>query len=156
MSWILSILSALISVCAFGFSLLTYRQQRQKDRRDLFLQIDQRLVAPEITQGRGILLSRERNAQDFANMRSTAPTDFHAVNSSISMFEVVAMYIERSYIDRDLVFEEWGVTMAKTWKYAQPFIEARKETGEVPWPNLFKWGPIVSDWVEAHPVRPIS
>ncbi|MET4704532.1 hypothetical protein [Frigoribacterium sp. UYMn621] len=152
MSWVFSVLSVLISLAAFGFSLLTYLQQRKKDQRDLFLQLDQRLSAPEVSDGRRLLLSHQRTPDDFVTMRADTPEDFTAINSAIALFDVLSMYVERKYINRDLVFEEWGQTMAITWERAQPFIAARRDGGGVvPWPNLFKWGPIATEWVAAHP-----
>jgi|GEM_PF-3924768 len=67
------------------------------------------------------------------------------------MFDILAMYVDRGYIKRDLALEEWGHSLARTYTAAVPFIQNRiaSQTWK-PWPHLRNLGPEAVAWHEQH------
>ncbi|MFF2495952.1 hypothetical protein [Agromyces sp. NPDC058064] len=138
-----------ISIAAFAFSLLSYALQRAKDRRDLFLNLHQTLIEPELQEGR-----RRLHVLDESRLGTIQDEDldgYQQINRSLAMFDVFAMYVNRRYISEELALEEWGDVLARTWTKAEPFIEARyARSGHRPWPHLRALGPRAVAWAKAH------
>ena len=50
-----AVFSILLSVVAFGFSLFVFVDSRRRDRRDVFLKINEYLTSEDILRGRYVL-----------------------------------------------------------------------------------------------------
>ncbi|MFF2276223.1 hypothetical protein [Agromyces sp. NPDC058126] len=149
MSDITGAIALVISIAAFGFTLLSFALQRAKDRRDLFLSMHRALIEPDLQEGR-----RRLNALDESRLGSIQDDDldgYQQINRSLAMFDIFAMYVNRRYISEELALEEWGDVLARTWTKAEPFIEARGERfGHRPWPHLRAFGPRAAAWAAKH------
>jgi hypothetical protein len=142
---IAGVIALAISIAAFGFSLLTYRQQQAKDQRDLFLEIHRALIEPDLQEGRRRV--HALNAGEMVTVHDDDLDGYQQINRALAMFDIFAMYVNRRYIREDLALEEWGDVLAGTWTKAEPFIEARRErSGHLPWPNLRSFGPRAVAW----------
>lgn len=80
-------------------------------------------------------------------MRAAGTDEYHLINRALATFDILAMYVERGYIDGDVVLEEWGHSLARAYQQAQTFIENRvaNQTWK-PWPHLRSFGPIAVQW----------
>lgn len=141
-----------ISVAAFGFSLLSYFQQRSKDRRDLFLSIHQTLIEPDLQQGRRLLNASTHDIDSIHALHEADPAGYQQINRALAMFDIFSMYVNRKYVNENLALEEWGHTVAHTWVNAQPFIAAReRRDGYLPWAGLRSFGPRAVEWASNNP-----
>lgn len=142
----------ILSLSAFGFSLVTYWQQKNKDKRDLFIKMHETLIAPDLQMGRRILNSTHRTVAEIEELRLSSPDQYQLVNRSLAMFDILSMYLLRGYVEKELVLTEWGHTLANTWRHAETFIEARTALeGYPPWASLRVIGPQVAAWAEKNP-----
>ena len=61
--------SILLSVLAFGFSFLVFVDSRRRDRRDVFLKINEHITSEDILRGRYVLhqkVTDEASVQSFS------------------------------------------------------------------------------------------
>lgn len=135
------------STAALAISALTYRDRRTSDRRDLFLKMHERLVDPDLQEGRRLLYERVGSKRDAAVLRADAKEDYQKINRALAMFDIFSMYVSRGYIDRKLALEEWGHSLGRAYAQAEPFIEERASVQSwTPWPHFRRFGPEAHDW----------
>ena len=147
-----AIIALSISVASFGFSLLNNYQQRQQDKRDMFIKMHEALLDPDLQRGRRILNSKFRTAAEFDSMQDQSPDEYQLINRCLAMFDVFAMYVDHKFIDEELVLKEWGHTIARTWEHAEPFLDARSDREHYrPWANLRSLAPRAIKWAEETP-----
>lgn len=150
MKGITSALPIVVSMAALCVSLATFLFNRSRDRRDLFLKFHEKLIEPDLQKGRAILYASVNTVQDAESLRSTRPDDYALVNRALSMFDVLGIYVYRRYVDKDVVLEEWGPTLAKAWQCGQHFVEHRAQNqGFRVWPNLRRLGDEAQEYTKA-------
>jgi hypothetical protein len=137
---------ALIAVLISGYSLMSTKRQ---NRRSVFLDMHARMLDPEIFRGRRILLEKINSLEDARTLRKEQPNEYELVNRALAMLEVLACYVHRGYLDRDLVLDEWGYLYADAWTHGRHFLLARHEDlghDRLPWPHLRIFGPATVAW----------
>ncbi len=146
-----------ISVAAFAINLINLIDRRRQDRRDLFLKLHERLIDPDLQNGRRLLYQRVHNQADAGRLREDHPDDYQLVNRALAMFDVFSLYVEKGYVDRDVALEEWGHVIARAWSRAQHVIADRDQdqTWQV-WPHLRAFAGEATRWHEAHRQPPSS
>lgn len=134
------ILSAAISLAAFVFSLVNWRERRSMDRRDLFLRVHERLVDIDIQRGRRILGEQIGSPEDALALFREYPEDYDLANRSLAMLDVAALYVERGDIEKPPFMQDWGPVYAGMLEPALHFISARTarhpDYNPAPWPHF--------------------
>jgi hypothetical protein len=130
-----SVISIAIACSAFAFSLFTWRERRSQDQRDLLLRVHERLIDIELQRGRRILYQRVNSVEDAAALFRESPDDYDLANRALAMMDMVALYVESNYIDRQVFLKEWGPTYARVWESGQHFVAERvSRQARYPWP----------------------
>lgn len=149
-----TVVSIVFSSAALVISALAYISRQRQDRRDLFLKLHERLVDPEIQLGRRVLFEQVHSVADAERLRNDAQESYQLINRSLAMFDILAMYVDRGYIDKSLALEEWGHSFARTFRQAQPFIADRLAVQSwAAWPHLREFGVVAEEWHTAHPSK---
>jgi hypothetical protein len=142
-----------ISCGAFAFSIFTWRERRNQDQRDLFLKMHERLIDVDLQRGRRILAENIHSVKDAEALLRGSPADYELANRALAMFDIFALYAERGYVDRKLVLEEWGYTLANTWACGQYLIAERlnrhRPNTWSAWPHFQKLGKLADEWVSS-------
>jgi hypothetical protein len=72
-----------------------------------------------------------------AQVEDLGDEKYNLINSALSALNVVAIYGERRYINREVVLKYWGATIARTPQAAQGFLAHHLvQDGSPPWPQL--------------------
>ena len=119
----------------------------------------ERLIDIEFQRGRRILIDKVKSVEDVVELRTKSPTEYELVNRTLAMFDIFALYAERRYIDKDLVFSEWGYTLAAIWQAGGYFITERlnrqpPKTWSA-WPHFQELGNQSLSWVSNRPPPPV-
>lgn len=144
-------ISLAVALLALTINGASFRDRRRQDRRDLFLKMHERLVEPEIQEGRRLLFELVHTDADAGRLRVNEPNLYQLINRSLAMFDILAMYVERGYIDRDVALSEWGHSLARTFRQAEPFMRDRfaEQTWKA-WPHFRSFSSSAIAWHEEH------
>ena len=135
---LISAISIAISVTALTFSIFAWQLSRLKDKRDLYLQLHERLIASDLRRGRSDLADRActpEGAESLVGDRKS--DDYERVCRALSMLDLAALYVEQRYINRKMFEREWGDIYASLRENAVEFIAARKQ-GD-PQYSIWEW-----------------
>lgn len=119
-----------VTTLALFVSIAAFVHNSRKSTRDAFLAIHEKMFDPEIQEGRGILFEEIKSIDDAKKLRQENPEDFRKVNRSIAMWDVLAMYVNRGYLPKSMVMEEWGRNLAKYRERVLMFGAARGKRWE--------------------------
>lgn len=130
--------SMLSAVIAALVSTAAWQATRRLEKRNLFLQLNERLMQPRLQEGRTLLreLITDKDSADILYSRSDR-RDHWLISESIAMFDLLGLYVEREYVDKELVLEEWGSQIALTYKpHGESFLASRAAyLGWSPYPH---------------------
>ena len=145
----LTLAPVLISVFALAVSVAAFLISLRRDRRDLFLSMHERLIDPDLQEGRRVLHARINSVEDVKQLLDASPREYALVNRALAMLDIFGMYVARGYIDKRVALEEWGYTYAKAAARAAHVIEfrAQHQDGWRSWPNLQRFGADAAAWV---------
>jgi hypothetical protein len=151
-----AIVSLVISLAALSVSVVTLLTKQRQDRRDLFLKMHERLVDPDLQQGRRILRERIKSVEDAQAMRKEDQVSYQLVGRALAMFDILGGYVLRKYVDEELVLEEWGHTYAGSWASGRYVIlertaSERERLTWSAWPHLQAFGKRASAWASDNP-----
>jgi hypothetical protein len=117
---------------ALGFSLYVFVDSQRRDRRDIFLKVNEYLTNDDILRGRHILFQK---VTDEASVEHLNVHDFRDVNRAITAYNMLALYVKNQYVDERDVMDMWAIPIYRAWRVAQPFITYREHAhGYNPWP----------------------
>jgi hypothetical protein len=140
-----------LSALAVGISIYSVLSSRRRDRRDLYLSMQQHLIEPEMLEGRRLLFAEAKSVGHVRTLRESRREDYDKINRALSTFEQFGSYVLHGWIDRDLVLEEWGHTYAAVWRVGSHFIEERDSHQEGRWSgwnNLRQLGREAAEWCD--------
>jgi hypothetical protein len=149
-----TIASLFISLVALSVAVATLLTKRKQDRRDLFLKMHERLIDPDLQNGRRILRECIKSVEDAEKMRLGDPESYRLVGRALAMFDILGCYVRRGYIDEQLVLEEWGRTYAGSWDHGRHVVAERAERESETWsawPHLQSFGETAAQWAKDHP-----
>lgn len=155
---LISVVAVILSGASLSLATTTYLRAKRIDKRDQFLKLNERLIDVDLQLGRRILY-RVGSVEDAVRLQCDSPEEDQLVNRALAMFEVLALYIDRNYVDKDLALETWGHTYAGCYPRAEYYIAARLGTMQNPWsawPNLQKFGPRAAKWAAENPQSPTT
>lgn len=128
--------TAIFALLAFIVALLTYRFTLHKHQKDLFVQVHDKLIDPEIQKGRGILAERVGKKSDVGRL---SDVDFRLVNASLALYDTLAMYTQNQDLKLEHVRETWGTAMHRQAGAIRVFIDYREDNDRYrSWPHL-RW-----------------
>jgi hypothetical protein len=135
-----SVAALIVSLTALAFTIFWNISSRriagETERRTLFLRLHESLVAEDLARGRGVVF-RLQSIDDARNLLASEGTEYHLANRALAMLDVLALFVERGYVDKDLVMGEWREQLALVHAKGAFFTEARAEAhGVLPWPHL--------------------
>jgi hypothetical protein len=130
----------IVSVVALAFTVIwnvsTRRAETETERRLLFLRMHESLVAEDLARGRGIVF-RLKSIEDARALLASEGPDYSLANRALAMLDVLALFVERGFLDRDLVVSEWQAQLARVHTHGTFLMQARGEAhGMTPWPHL--------------------
>jgi len=130
-----AVVTTCISVAALIVSVINWRERR----RDLLLQMHERLIASELQRGRHIL-AQLRSPEDVERLLCGKHTDYELVCRALSMLDLAALYIQHGYIDRSLFLEEWASTYSNLKESTILLVNARRrrdlDYNDWQWPHF--------------------
>jgi hypothetical protein len=140
MNVIVSSSALFVSLAAFIFSVINWRERKRQDRRDLYLKIHERLVDINLQRGRRIIYRDVHSAEDAEALLREKPEDYDLANRALAMLDVAALYEEQGYIDGELFMREWGPVYARIRENSGYFIAERTARSVAPvdpaWPHF--------------------
>ena len=140
MNTVISSIALSISLFAFIFSIFSWIERKRQDRRDLFLEINERLVEIDLQRGRRIIYRDVHSAEDAEALFRERPEDYDLANRALAMLDVAALYEEQRYIDSKLFMREWGPVYARIRENSGYFIAQRIARSAAPvypaWPHF--------------------
>lgn len=122
-----SVLPLIFSACAVVISIAAFVTGQRQDRRDLFLSMHERLTDLQVQEGRRLLYERVHSVDDVVNLRRNEPQVYALIARSLAMFNLLGLYVERGYLDREIVLEEWADPLARCYQSAQPVLRDREQ-----------------------------
>jgi hypothetical protein len=126
-------MSIAISITALAFSCAVFAHSRWRDKRDLFLQLHDQLVATDKQKGRRLLYEM---AEQQLHVEDLSENDYLTINNMLAAFNVMGIYYQRRYVSRRDVLELWAVPLVRTLPAAKHFMEHRDVYQGVPsWPQ---------------------
>ncbi|MGW1669023.1 hypothetical protein [Streptomyces sp. NPDC002324] len=132
-----ALVSAVVAVIAYRSSKTVRRQSEQDaenlNKRDLFLSLHEKLTAPEQLWGRRVIREQINTPEDAERLRQLDREDGHAAASAVAMLDILSLYVERGFVEKDLVLDEWGHALADLNGNAAIFVRDRTENGRAPW-----------------------
>jgi hypothetical protein len=139
----LSYVALVISSAAFVFGIFTWRDNKRQDKRDLLLQLHERLHDVKLTRGRRILY-RVCSVEDAEDLFHQRPDDYDSANRALWMLDIAALYVEQGYIDREIFMKSWEFVYDGIFEHAQHFINERLTRSgmsrQFAWPNFQSLG----------------
>src|SRR5262245_19077114 len=99
MKFPVSYIALIISSAASAFGIFTWRDHKRQDKRDLLLQLHERLHDVELQRGRRILY-QVRSVEDARALFQQGPEDYDVDNKALWMWDIAALYADKGYIDR--------------------------------------------------------
>jgi hypothetical protein len=148
--WISGI-SVVLSVLAFLASMFALLRSVRVDKRDLFLKMHERLVEPEIQVGRRLLHQQVKSIDDVGRIEANQPGAFDQMNRALAMFDLLGLYVEKRYIAKKLVLDEWADPLRRIWTPAELFIRHRQRPDmDRLWPHFEK----LVGQAQEHPRKP--
>jgi hypothetical protein len=139
------------SAAAFTFSVFSWRDRKRQEKRDLFLQLHERLHDVELQRGRRILY-QVCSVEDARALFNHKPEDYDCANKALWMLDIAAFYAEQRYVDYELFMQEWGFVYERISKYGQHFITERITRTEIAsrfaWPHFQSFAAQAVDHIE--------
>jgi len=127
-----------ISLAAVVVSLSAFLHGRWRDRRDLFLRINEHLVSPDQQHGRRLLYAMKEKPTP---VKDLSAEDYLAINNALAALNVLAIYYLRRYVPRKDVLELWALPVLRALLAGDAFLAHRDAQQGTPiWPQLRKLG----------------
>lgn len=137
MDWI-AFVSMLAAVAAVLYSVYISNSHRKQEKRNLFLSLNQQLMNPDLQRGRALLREKINKADDASEVYEKHQGEHWAISEAVAMFDLLGLYVNRDYVDEELVMAEWGKALTLAYEgHGEFFIEAReKALGWPPYPHF--------------------
>ena len=119
-----TVLSIVLSVAAFMFSMYVFIDSRVRDRRDLLIKMHEILISDDLQRGRHLLFTK---VTDEASVDKLTSEEYRNINRVISVFSLLGLYVEKGYVSEQDVIDAWGWSIYRSWVAAQPFIAHREQ-----------------------------
>jgi len=121
-------LSLWISVVAVALTATTFVTNSWRGRRDLLLEVHERLTSIEQQRARRLL---HQMSEAGTKVEDLKPDDRGEINNSLAFLNTVVIYYQRRYIPRKTLLQMWAVPVLRLMPGAERFIEYRNaEAGE--------------------------
>jgi hypothetical protein len=126
--WIAAVVGATAGGLGFLLSVYAVYRSTRLNKRDLFLTLHEKLSTPEQVCARQTL--RQIKSPDHAQkMRRRDEGSLGDAVSALAMLDILGLYVERNYVNRDLVLSEWGWVITELSPHADHVIEERRRAG---------------------------
>lgn len=136
-----------IALLALTLNVVTYLDRRKQDRRDLFLTMHERLIDVQSQEGRRIIYDNCKTLDDITELRAKNGDAYKLANRSLALLDAFGIYVNRGYIARGEVFQEWGVSLVQFHEAADAFLQYRgSEYGGEAWPNFQRLAEAARVW----------
>jgi hypothetical protein len=138
MNSVLTVISVVVSLCAFLFAAFTWRASLEQHRRDLFLTLHERLNQADAGAVTQIPWNRINCRADAQAVRDGDPEQWQRIIHVIATFDTLGLYVAHGYIDRELAFEVWGPSHADIYEHGCFVLDVYEtELDRRPW-NYFE------------------
>lgn len=128
------LVGAFVASLAFCLASATYFFNWRKSKIDLFIAIHEKLIAPEIQSGRGILANKVDTVLSVYLLKKK---EFESINRAMALYDTLAMYSSRRKVFSADVKETWGLAMHRRAPQIRAFIHWRAIQDEYwSWPHL--------------------
>jgi hypothetical protein len=120
----IAVISLLLSITASLFSIYVFMDNRKRDKRDVLIKMHEMLISEDLQRARYLLFEK---VTDKASIQRLSDKDFRDINSAISAYNLLGIYLKNGYINERDVMETWGRSIYQAWMAAQPFLDHREE-----------------------------
>ncbi|MER6955021.1 hypothetical protein [Streptomyces sp. NPDC000618] len=144
-------LAMVIAFLALWWSRRTWRASVEQNRRDMFLGLHEKLSSAEQQTGRRFLREKIGSLRDAEVLRREDPNCLRQVVGALAMLDILGLYVEKGFVDKELVFEEWGSLLAELHPHGVHVIEERRQnrgSGRKLWPHFRRLALEAATWVE--------
>ncbi|CAG6397442.1 hypothetical protein NMG29_24965 [Streptomyces cocklensis] len=150
------LISCLVAYKAYRFSAdtrkRTERQTQNLNKRDLFLSLHERLSSVDQIRGRGILRERVNSPKSAEYLRRRYQEENRLASGAIAMLDILGLYVEEGFVEKDLVLQEWGPVLADLYPHGMDVIEDRQRSRgagrRLWWPHFRRLGLEAIAWVD--------
>ncbi|WP_437055836.1 hypothetical protein [Streptomyces sp. enrichment culture] len=143
--------SWIVAQRAFRFSENARQETEKLNKRDLFLALHEKLCTPDQLWGRRVIREKINNLADAKQLRESGHADGQAAAGAVAMLDMLSLYVEKGFIERDLVLEEWGHVLADLDDNAAIFVKDRTMNNRRPWVHFQDFSADAVKWSRAHP-----
>lgn len=125
---------------------------RRRDKREMFLRMHDRLLDPEVVAGRRMLYTI--NSREYASHLSGEDQEaLTRIYRALALYDVLGLYVERKWIDKQTVLDEWGESLSKSLTPGRFFIRGVRSGDNARvknWPHWQKLAEEADAHIKAH------
>jgi hypothetical protein len=140
----IAFVSVIISVSALSFSFAVFLDNRNRDRRDIFLKMHELLISDDLQRGRYVLFQK---ITDEGSIERLTDGEWQDVNRALSTFNALGLYMVNRYVREQDVMDTWAHNICTAWKAAKPFISYRERLQGYP---AWMYFAILADKAQQH------
>lgn len=126
--------SIVISLVALAVSAATFNLRLRSESRDLFLKVHEKLLEPDLMEGREILYALTSPDDVDALPRESRSKLFRL----FALYDVLALYVRQGWIPPVLVLDEWSESLKRSREPGAHFIAWRHRVTSKAWPH-YQW-----------------
>jgi hypothetical protein len=136
---------------AFRFSDNARQETEKLNKRDLFLALHEKLCTPDQLWGRRVIREKINKLEDAEHLRASGHADGQAAAGAVAMLDMLSLYVEKGFVEKDLVLEEWGHVVADLDDNAAIFVKNRTTNNRRPWIHFKDFSAEAVKWARDHP-----
>jgi len=141
-----------IAAVALAVSVSTFAATWWRDKRDLLLQVHDRLTTADQQRGRRLVyVMRDRGT----GPEKLSADEHELINSALAAFNTLGIYYHRRYVRRQDVMDLWDASLVRIMSAAGPFLAHRGAAADGPtWPYLFVLADDARDYLRRQGIDP--
>ncbi len=144
--------SLIVAQKAFGFSEKAREETLNLNKRDLFLTLHEKLCTADQLWGRRVIREKINSPQEAEQLRASGHPDGQAAAGALAMLDMLSLYVDKGFVEKDLVLEEWGHVLADLDGNATIFIGNRAANRDrKPWVHFQDFSADAVKWARVNP-----
>ena len=118
----------IVATVALILSGLAVAVTRRSEQRQAFIQLHDLLTSAASQEGRRLLYTQLKTADDIERMYRKRPEKFDLVNRTVGLYNTLGVYVHEKYVPRGLALRLWGQAIAGQWRSIEGFLRWRRTT----------------------------
>jgi hypothetical protein len=117
-----ALFSITLSIVALMFSVYVFINNRRLDKRNTLIKMHELLISDRHQKGRFILFEK---VTDESSVEHLSNEEYRDINGAIAGFSLLGLYVRNKYVNERDALDAWGISIARTWEAAKPFMAHR-------------------------------